>query len=253
MKKYISVFGLFAKSTIFKILLVIFAMLAVEFTFFHFELENALETYEIVGSGMTSLERTFSKAATNVYFRFALVFITIILCLPGCSFKSNTGYILKRLSISERGTFFIQALYNSIVYLALLAIQLSIAFALSQYYVSSVPPECISNQTVILAFYRSNFLHSLLPLEDIGLWIRNALLILLFGLVTAEFPFRQRRHKFSSSAIALIIYTICYYDQSIGQLFHVITTTIIALLLVGEAIYVITRKDEEDEQDEQDN
>ena len=220
-------------------------MCAVEIAFFHFELQDALEAYEVVGSGMASLERMFMRAATNVYFRVALVLITIVICLPGCEFKSNVSYTLRRLSISERATFFHQAAYNALVYLMLFGVQLALVFGLSQYYLSVVPEECISNQTMFLAFYRNDFLHSLLPLEDIGLWIRNGLLVITFGLATAEYPYRQRRHKFSSTALALVVYTIVWFDQSIGQLGHVITTGVITLMLVGTTIYTLTKKDEE--------
>ena len=169
MKKHLSVFGFFARSSFFKVLLILLAMCAVEFTFFHFGLKDALEAYEVVGSGMPSLERMFMRAATNVYFRVALALITVVICLPGCEFKSKTSYTMRRLSISERATFFHQAAYNALVYLMLFGVQLVAVFGLSQYYLSVVPEECISNQSMFLAFYRNDFLHSLLPLEDVCL------------------------------------------------------------------------------------
>lgn len=250
MKKHLSVFGLFARSSFFKVLLILLAMCAVEITFFHFELQDALEAYAAVGSGMPSLERMFMRAATNVYFKVALVLISIAVCLPGCKFKSNTSYTLRRLSISESAAFFHQAAYNALIYIMLIAVHLVTVFGLSQYYLSAAPEECISNQTMFLAFYRNDFLHSLLPLEDIGLWIRNGLLVVSFGLATADYPYRQRRHKFSSTALALVVYTICRFDQSIGQLGHVVTTAIIALMLIVATVYTLTRTDEEVAQDE---
>ena len=247
MKKHLSVFGLFARSSFFKVFLILLAMCVVEIAFFRFELRDALEAYEIVGSGMPSLERMFMRAATNVYFRIALFLISFVICLPGCNFKSNTGYTLRRLSISEGAVFFHQAAYNALIYIMLIAVQLVTVFGLSQYYLSVAPEECISNQTVFLAFYRNDFLHSLLPLEDVGLWIRNGLLVITFGLATAEYPYRQRRHKFSPTALALVVYTICRFDQSIGQLGHVVTTAIIAVMLAVATVYTLTRTDEEEE------
>ena len=220
-------------------------MCAVEFASFHIEFRGALETYEATGSGMASLERIFMMAATNVYFRIALALLTVVLCLPGCMFKSNTSYTLRRLSVSERTIFFHQATYNSLAYLILTAVQLTVVFGLSQYYLANAPAECISNQTITLAFYRNNFLHSLLPLEDIGLWIRNGLFMIAYGLAVAEFPYRQRRHKFSTTAIALGIYMVLSFDQSIGQRFHVITSAIIVCMVVGDVIYCLIQKDEE--------
>ena len=249
MKKHLSVFGLFARSSIYKVLLILLGMCIVEALFFYFELQEALEAYVAVGTDMASLEHIFARAATNVFFRVALVLITIILCLPGCEFKSITGYTLRRLSISERATFFHQAAYNALVYIMLFAVQLAVALGLAQYYVTAVPPECISNQTLMLAFYRNNFLHSLLPLEDVGLWIRNGLLVLSFALAAAEYPYKQRRNKFSATALALGIYTIVYFDQGIGQLDHVITTFIVAFIIIGAVIYSLINKGEEVMQD----
>ena len=157
---------------------------------------------------------------------------------------------MRRLSISERATFFHQAAYNALVYLILFGVQLALVFGLSQYYLSYVPEECISNQTMFLAFYRNDFLHSLLPLEDIGLWVRNGLLVITFALATAEYPYMQRRHKFSSAALALVMYTVIWFDQGIGQIGHVITTAIIALMLIGTTIYTLSKKDEEVVKDE---
>ena len=245
LKKHLSVFSLFARSSIYKVLLILLAMCTVEIIFFHFELRNALKAYEVVDSSKVSLEQMFMRAATNVYFRVALVLVSIVICLPGCSFKSKTSYTLCRLSVRECITFFYQAAYNTLVYLVLIGVQLIVAFGLSRYYVAAAPAKWVSNQTITLAFYRNNFLHSLLPLDDIGLWIRNGLLILSLGLSTAEYPYKQRRHQFSATAIALGIYIIVYFDQSIGQLTHVISCSIIALVIIGEVIYNLTRKDKE--------
>ena len=251
LKKHVSVFGLFARSSLFKVLLILLVLCAIEIVVFRVELQSALEAYEVVGSGMASLERMFERSAANVYFRAALILMTIAMGLPGCAFKSNTHYTLRRLSVSERATFFHQAAYNTLMYLTLIAVQLVLAFGLSQYYAATVPAECVSNQTVTLAFYRNEFLHSLLPLEDVGLWIRNGLLVISLGLAAAEFPYNQRRRKFSSTAIALCIYTIVFFDQGIGELFHVITTSIVALMVMGDVIYHLTRNGEEVAQNEQ--
>ena len=245
MKKHVSVFGLFARSSVFKVLGILLLMCVAEAVFFCIELQRALEAYEVVGHGMASLEQIFMRAATNVYFRLALLLITVAVCLPGCAFRSNTGYTLCRLSVSEKAAFLHQAACNTLMYLMLIAVQLVIAFGLSRYYVSAVPAECISNQTLTLAFYRNEFLHSLLPLEDVGLWIRNGLLVISLGLAAAEFPYNQRRRKFSPTVMALCVYTIVFFDQGIGRLSQVITTSIVALWVMGEVLYRLTRHEEE--------
>ena len=255
MKKHLSVFGLYARSSIFKVLGVLLLMCAVEIAFFHIELQEALTAYEEAGSHMASLEQIFVRSAVNVYFRVALVLITVIICLPGCAFKSRTDYTLRRLSVTERATFFDQAIYNVLIYIILFAVQLVVAFGLARYYISSVSAECITNQSLMLTFWGNRFLHSLLPLKDVGLWIRNALLIVSLALVSAEVPYKQRRHKFSSSVIWLTSYTVVFFNKGIGQgwglerSFQVVAAVIITAMVIGEVVYHLMKKEEEAEHD----
>ena len=245
MEKHLSVFGLFARSSVYKVLLILIAMCAVQSLCFYMEVQDTVAAYEAIGADVASLEKVFEKAAVNVYFRVALVLVSVVICLPGCEFKSNTSYTLRRLSVSERTIFFYQAAYNMLICCMLIAVQLVTVFGLARYYIATVPAQFISNQTIALAFYRNNFLHSLLPMEDVGLWIRNGLLVLSLGMACAEFPYRQRRHKFSATAIALVSYTIVLFDRSIGQITYAISSGVVALAIIGEVIYTLTRKDEE--------
>ena len=245
MEKHLSVFGLFARSSVYKVLLILIAMCAVQSLCFYMEVQDTVAAYEAIGADVASLEKVFEKAAVNVYFRVALVLVSVVICLPGCEFKSNTSYTLCRLSVSERTIFFYQAAYNMLICCMLIAAQLVTVFGLARYYIATVPAQFISNQTIALAFYRNNFLHSLLPMEDVGLWIRNGLLVLSLGMACAEFPYRQRRHKFSATAIALVSYTIVLFDRSIGQITYAISSGVVALAIIGEVIYTLTRKDEE--------
>ena len=66
MKKHLSVFGLYARSSIFKVIGILLLMCAVEIAFFHIELQDTLKAYEIAGSDIVTLERIFMRAATNV-------------------------------------------------------------------------------------------------------------------------------------------------------------------------------------------
>ena len=249
MKKHISVFGLFARSSACSVLVILILLCAFEILSFHIQLQDALDTYGATGE-MPPLERMFSYASTDVLFKGALVLVTLVLCLPGCSFKSRTGYTLCRLSVSERATFFHQAVYNVLIYLVLMATQLTVAYGLARYYIAMAPAECISNQTLVLAFYRSEFLHSLLPLEDVGLWVRNGLLLLSLGLAAAEFPYRQRRHKFSAVIVGLVLYTIGCFNRSIGSHGNTVLTVAIALTVLGAVIHTLVSKDEEVEENE---
>lgn len=252
MKKHLSVLGLFIRSSILPVLGILLLMGVVEFMFFHMELQSALTAYDAgIGAGFPQLERMLAKSAAYVYFALAFVLITILLCLPGCEFRAKTGYTLCRLSISEKSVFLWQFVCNTLMYVLLAAVQTVIAYGLCQYYMASAPAALTSNQTVFLAFWRSEFLHTLLPLTDITLWIRNILLALSLGLATALFPYKQRQKLFSGSAIALVSFTIVFFERGIGDIGHTVIAAIIGFMVVCELLgFVLTKDREEVTEDE---
>lgn len=248
MKKYLSVFGLFARSSIFKILAVLLIMSIAEIAVFAFQFHEALTVYENrIGSGIDRFESIIQDTFFCRCFGLAFIAITILLCLPGSEFSSKTGYTLRRLSIGEKQIFFCQAFYNIFVYLLLAALQLVICFGLGSYYVANAPEECVSNQTLFLAFYRSPFLHALLPLSDLILWIRNAFLAVALGFAAAEFPYKQRRKKYALSIIALAIFAVIFFSSTIGNIFNCLLITVISLLVCAEMFYTVFRKEADNE------
>ncbi len=249
MKKHLSVFGLFARCSAYKILGILFVMSLAEIGLFVREVKKAVATYhELLSLDLVSLddlERVMDQSGLFWCFAVALILITVVLCLPGCAFGSQTGYTLRRLSVEERATFFHQAVYNVLIYTVFFAIQIALAFFLCVYYQNTIPESFVSNQTLFLAFYRNEFLHGLLPLSDLALWSRNAALILALGFCAAEFPYKQRRGKYALSILFLLFYGIAFFRRSIGDLFHCILTVLIALLAIGILSYLVCRGDRE--------
>ena len=205
MQKHISVFGFYIRSSIYRVLLILLLMLlAVTGVFlfvFHGELADYYELLEQVALGnaeaayLARPEKLFDYRFILVIFELVNIAVTIMLVLPGCEFKSKTTYTIKRLQVSERVCFFWQVLCSAMMYLLVYAVQLAVIIGLSQYYVDHVPEELVGNQSIFLMFYRSEFLHSLLPLADVQIWIRNLLLLLGFSFAVAGYSYHQRRKK----------------------------------------------------------
>ena len=152
MKKHLSVLGLFIRSSLFPVLGIMVLMGAVEVLFFHIELGRALTAHTAgIGVGFPSLERLLDRSAVNVYFALAFVLTTVILCLPGCAFRSKTQYTVARLSVTETAVTLWQAVCNILMYLLLASVQTLIAYGLCQYYMAAAPAEFTSTQTVFLA------------------------------------------------------------------------------------------------------
>ena len=252
MKKHLSVLGLFVRSSIFSVLGIILLMGAVEALFFHMELNKALTAYTAgVGGSFPLPERLLDRSAVNVYFALAFILTTVVLCLPGCAFRTKTGYTIARLSISETAVTLWQILCNTLMYLLLASAQTVIAYGLCQYYTAAAPAEFTSTQTVFLAFYRHEFLHSLLPLADAALWIRNGLLAISLGVATATFPLKQRAKKVSVMVISIASLSIVFFERGIGEFGQIAINVCILLIAICELLgFVLIGIREEADEDE---
>ena len=195
MKRVVPIMGLYVRSSIYRILGVLAAMIAVEAAVFHDHLQRAADVanLELDGTVDYTLDGIWNLGLWQVC-AVAFLVVTVLLCLPGCSFSTRTEYTLGRLSCNEKEIFLAQATVNLLFYLIFWGVQVLAVFGLCRYYAFRLPEAC-TGQTVFLAFYRSDYLHSLLPLADWLLWLRNLLLVLALSVSAADFSRRQRRTR----------------------------------------------------------
>ena len=212
MKKHLSVLMLISRSTIYQILGILLIMVVVEGTLFYFAL-NRMMTSEVVG-----LELAFQQSRIPWVCALGFLLVTALLCLTGCEFGGKQGYTLRRLSVSERSVFLWQAFYNTCCFFLFWAVQLFIILALCRLYIERIDSAVVNNQTVFLAFYRNDFLHSLLPLAEISRYVRNIFLILGLGIASAYFPIRQRRGGIGAGIIVLSAVTLLFFSHGMGYL-----------------------------------
>jgi len=210
--KYASVFGLYARSSIFKVLGVLLCMSGVQIGLF-------LKHY--VPSSGIGYQNPFVVAVADCgipkIFAGTFLVLTILLCMTGTEYSSKTGYTLRRLCVSERSTFFCQALYNIFAYILLLATQIVVIYIIGIIFLKSEPAKYVNVQAIFLAFYSDGFLHAVLPLEDVWLWGRNICWLVALGMTTAEFPYLQRRgNKFNMSLVFMMIMVIGFWKSSIS-------------------------------------
>lgn len=186
MKKHSSVLMLLVRSSVYRIVLLFAMMTAAEVGLFWLVLQNS-QTESVHG-----LELAISYCRLPVVFAAAFFALTGLLCSTGSEGKTKTGYTLRRLGISETTVFFWQAGYNALCYLLLWMVQILVCMLLGLLYTRWIPQEFVTGQTMFLAFYRSEFFHSLLPFEENALWFRNAILVLSLGICSARYPLGQR-------------------------------------------------------------
>lgn len=211
MKRYLSVFMLWARQCVYKLLLILLVMAAAEAALFYFTLERyfSQEFY--------SLETVLAGSHISVACAVGFLLLCALLCFTGCEFGARPGYTLSRLSVTKWGAFLCQLTHNTLCFLVFWAAQLGVVLGLCALYKYLAPAESYGAQTVFVAFYRDEFLHSLLPLEEGSRYVRNALLALALGASTALFSKKQRCGKKGILAVFMAVVTVIWFRDGMGS------------------------------------
>ena len=197
MKRYLSVFEMIARSSIYKVLLAVIGMAVLEAGLFVLTMLNPPAIY---------FERYIDQSLYSYIFRLAYTVVTIILVLPGMNIGSTQSYSLQRLRIKESRIFWLQFIYNFLAYVVLWGVQLLVIFGSIAVFHRYLPEGAFeSNQTYFLAFYRNDFMHSILPLEDTGDWWILGLIGLTSAFAAAEFTKLQRVRKVAFELPVLVV------------------------------------------------
>lgn len=226
MKKEQSVLMLIARSTAYKILAVLALMAVLQMGFFYYRMaDNRILSDGEAADGMnmkwgmvTSLEKIVELSFTEQIFFAAFFLVCMILAWAGSEKgQSRSEYTLQRLKISRERIFFVWAVYDICCIMVLFVVQLFLVLCMGRLYLEWTDKMYTSSQTIFLAFWRNNFLHSLLPLAEISRWIRNGLMLIAAGLETAFFgyvPWRGKRHL---TLILFVFYIILGFSDWAGH------------------------------------
>ena len=208
MKRYLSVFEMIARSSIYKVLLIICTMLAAQAVCFYLSMTSP--------SGL-SIEAYVDQSQYSMLFKIAYILVSIAIVFPGMNLGSVQSYTLQRLRIKEKRIYWLQAVYNFLAYMLLWGAQLVMLFANILVYQKYLPEGAIvTNQTFVMAFYRNDFMHTILPLEDgPGWWV-----LVLFGvasaLAAAETTKLQREGKFGFELVLVIAAAMISFPRALG-------------------------------------
>ena len=243
MKKHTSVLGLIARHSFYKILLVFLLLCGAELFLFYRALARAEETYLAIGS-FPRPESLISGSGFGILLAVAFFAIFTLLCLTANEYGVKSGYTVRRLSIDERFFYMWCAIYSFIMLFVLWALETVTVYLMCALYVSAAPMELVSHQTVMLAFYRHELMHALLPLADVGLWVRNALLLFSLSLSAANFSYQSRRGRFGFSSLALALYALALFKSGIGDGFRLFSSVLVFIVIVLETIYCLAKKEE---------
>lgn len=183
MKKHISVFELMVRSNFYTVLVLLTVMVGLQSGLFLFALNRGF-TGESFG-----LEYIFEKSHIELVFFGAFIAMDLLL-RESIGYDSNGKhhYTLMRLSVTRKEVYYWHFISNVLYYLLFFTVQILTIVMFGMIYMKYAPAEYITGQTLFLACYRYDLLHSLLPLGDFPYLIRNILVLVAVSLYSACYP-----------------------------------------------------------------
>ena len=240
MKKYLSVFMLIARCSIYKVFGLLILMAGCEFLAFSCKLS--------AGKGdLYVLEDVFSGGFCDLIFFICAAVLLFLLSRMGTFKGVKTMYTLSRLSVSKKCVFWIESLYDTLCFIILWLFQVVLAVGLCYYYIHAAGSESATEQTIFLAFFRNVFLHSLLPFDEPFSLICNLLLALVIGITIAQIPWSERSNKMSFFTLYIIFVVHNIFLREAGDLWQPAIICIAAVIVIANAIYFTFKKEAADE------
>lgn len=235
MRRHLSVLGLWTRNRLGKVL-VLLALTAV------------LETVLFGTQLYIRPERTVAELLRGVPLTCGAAFLGLFSLLTYCGDERKAaGYTLGRLAVSEGSALGWKGVFGFVCFLLFWAVQAAVGLGLCVWYAAAVGPAHSSAQTVLLAFYRTDFLHSLMPLAEGAGYARNLLLAAGLGLETAVSSWRMRRGGRGLMGPLLAAATALTFTQRVmGGPTRTLWLGLAALFIAGlDAMLVLTGGEEE--------
>lgn len=233
MKKYLSVFYLIARESMYKILILLFVSSVIQSNVFVFTAENA------GADQLFGVSDIFDQSKVQYIFFASFIIMALILCKTGMQFSSKSGYTLRRLRITEKSVFALQSLYNLIIIAAVVCFELILCFILSEKGISSLPEKLVTHQSIYMAFYRVEFLQNMFSGLDIARSIRNFITGTALAVNFSAFPYLSRRGKKWIPAILVTAVLLIYAAQLSALAFDIAMTVIMIIFTAVSVIWVI--------------
>lgn len=241
MRKHMSVFMLFIRSSLYKTIVLCLLMAAAQWGVYLF----------LTDINSIWLEDLADEGAYKWIFAAFSTALTLVLVNSCTGRKGKPVYTVARLSIRQRGVFFWQAVCNILLLVLLFSCEIFVMLGIAAHFVANAPETAVTSQSLFLAFYRSDFLHSLLPMEYEIRWARNIIMIFGMAVVCAWSSFQMRRGKIGLFALAFIlVFNIFNFAAPMGEGAYDGMIIALSLLMTVPIIIVMFTMGEEVEDEE---
>ncbi len=239
MKKYLSVFAVTARESIWRISFLWLISAVLQTVFFYREMfSEKVQGTRLVSEAFSPYE---DKITVPVIFALTLLLTGILLMKTGMEFRTKTGYTLRRLRITEKQVYLIQSSYNCLMIFLLFLFETAFCFALVNWGTTFFDPKYITNQTVYLTFYSSEFLQNMFAGRNILKAARNIFIIISLGFNLSAFSYLWRRgSKYIFGVVLLVACSFLFwwspdyggYAEDVGFLITAVGMLITALSIV---------------------
>jgi len=255
MKKVLSLLTVTVRSSVYKIILILFGMSAVQFGMFYrtylkydfseqtlWEQENGIvagneQLGQAFGVSWT-LESLVEESKVSIIFLAAFAIVCLVLFWAEGERKgTNTRYFYERLTVSKKQRVASLTIYNLLCFLVLIFAEVLTVLGMGQIFVYLVPAEYESVQMYFMAFYKSDFLHCLFPMADIFKWIRNIIIFTACALEIASYGCQKRRNWSIFLTIVLIAFGFVQKIGTFGAMDIIMILT--ACVCIAIDIYLV--------------
>lgn len=208
MNRYLSTVGLYARSNLYKILLItlVTALLAGVLVYYYPVGQEANAYYvDLDGNRMPYtytepyLDDVIGLSRAPVVCAVGFTAIVAVMCLTGCGYGVKTDYTVRRLRVREKTACLLWAGYHAAMLLFFWAVLALTLYGVLLHSQGKVPEWYgqVGSQTMMMLCYTDTFLHHLMPLQDPAMWGLSISSVLAVSFTTVLFSYRQRHGSFS--------------------------------------------------------
>lgn len=204
----------------------------------------AAEAALVAGLGLRAefLAHMLDFSHLSLAFRGAILVLAVICCLWGSDLRGGRcQYTLGRLQVGEMTTVVLWGLCYALAFLALMGFQLLLILGACGWF-AYVHGGFSSAQTLFLAAHQDNLFHSLLPLEDWAIYIRNGFFALSQGLTCSAWSFWRRRNAPGMAVFGMALMAVCFFPLSTGSGPDGLVMGILALAVAATAMVFVWKE-----------
>ena len=218
MKKYISVFSLIARNSIYRIVGLLLLLVVADCVL-------AWYWISVLGYDLSNLFRN-GNGGFGIALAVIFAAIAVVQLRRGDMYSGAQGYTMQRLAISEKAVALLQILYHILCWLILWGVQVLTIFLICNAYYRFGLGNPLTRQYIFHLFYISPLLHSLLPMEETLVWITNAAMVVGISVATTDGMIRRRGKKPAGEVIPVIFLVIVIFRRELGSFFFNVMTAL---------------------------